>query len=82
MTKRKREAPELLESPTSPAVPNQQPSACQEASLPTGQSTYVDVPLIPSEVATDATSAAEEGAYGPFWALLAQAGYTVWDQSG
>ena len=30
------------------------------------------------EVANDATTAAMEGDYGPFWALLARAGYTIW----
>ena len=32
------------------------------------------------EVADAATSAAKEGEYGPLWALLAHAGYTIWDQ--
>ena len=30
------------------------------------------------EMATDATAAALRGEYGPFWALLARAGYTIW----
>lgn len=30
------------------------------------------------EVANDATTATLEGDYGPFWSLLARAGYTIW----
>ena len=32
------------------------------------------------DVADTATAAAKEGEYGPFWALLAHAGYTIWNQ--
>lgn len=81
MTKRKWEITEPLESPSNAAVPSQHPLVCQEVSPPVGLSAHMDAPLRSSEVATCATSAVEEGAYGPFWVLLAQAGYTVWDQS-
>ena len=32
------------------------------------------------DVADAATSTAKEGEYGPFWSLLAHAGYTIWNQ--
>ena len=33
---------------------------------------------VPDEVANEVTAATLEGDYGPFWALLARAGYTIW----
>ena len=88
MTKHKWEEIEQLESPTaddgssSPPLPNQQPGVVPQSSNQVGQPAYVGESGHSDEVALDDTSTAREGRFGPFWALLAQAGYTVWNQSG
>lgn len=88
MTKRKWERIEQPELPptedglNSPFFPNQQAGVCPKGSLPVGHLAYVGEPGQSDEVAFDATSAAKEGSFRPFSALLAQAGYMVWDLSG
>ena len=87
MTKRKWEEVGQLESTTadngfsSPPSPNQQLGLVSNHSNPVGQPAYVGEPGHSAEVALDDTSAAKEGRFGPFWALLARAGYTIWNQA-
>ena len=83
MTKRKREgesdelpsyAPVLEEL----ATPVTQSVDDQEELGPSGQAAHEDRSRYTVENAEADTSATKEGEFGPFWALLAHAGYTVW----
>ena len=83
MTKRKREkesdelplhAPVLEEL----ATPVAQSVGDQEGLGPVGQAAHEDRSQHLVEDGEADTSAAREGAFGPFWPLLAHAGYTVW----
>ena len=59
-------------------VPENRPTDCTEAAFADTSSFYVvETPSL-DEVATETTSIALEGKFGPFWALFARAGYTVW----
>lgn len=86
MTKRKWAEIDQLESPpteealTCPSSPIQQLGVGHQSSVTVVHSAYVAEPKPSADVASDDTSAALEGKFGPFWALLASAGYTVWDQ--
>lgn len=83
MTKRKWEEESEVLQPNAPvaeglAIPASQFVGDQEELVPVGQ-------VIPEERSQDttedpesATSAAKRGELGPFWELLAQAGYTIW----
>ena len=88
MTKRKWERIEQLESPMAddglniPFSPTQQTGASPHGSIPVGHLAYVGEPEHSDEVALDDTSATKEGRFSPFWALLARAGYMVWNQNG
>ena len=83
MTKRKREE-ESDELPSYAlvleelATPVAQSVGDQEELGPVGQATHEDRSWYTVENAEADTSAAKEGEFGPFWALLAHAGYTVW----
>ena len=59
-------------------VPENRPTDCTEAAFAATSPSYVGETPSSDEVATETTSAALEGGFGPFWALLARAGYTVW----
>ena len=83
MTKRKREE----ESDDLPlyapvveglATPVAQSVGDQEELVPVGQAAHEDRSRDTTEDAEADTSAAKGGEFGPFWALLAHAGYTVW----
>ena len=54
------------------------PTDCTEAAFTATSSSYVADNPSWDDGATETTSAALEGDFGPFWALLARAGYTVW----
>ena len=70
-------------SPTGPLpvglpVPESGPTDCEGVPQGATSASYVGEAPEPEEVANEATEAALRGEYGPFWALLARAGYTVW----
>lgn len=75
-------------SPSWTGVSTAIPAATKEGELRVGtqvataatSAIFGDTSPTQDEVDDVATSAAKEGEYGPFWALLANAGYVIWDQ--
>ena len=75
-------------SPSWTGVSTALPAATKESELRAGTQVTTaatsailgDTSPTRDEVDNAATSAAKEGEYGPFWALLANAGYVIWDQ--
>lgn len=86
MTKRKQERIDQLEStPAEDGLNNpfslaQQTSASPQGTVTVGHPVYVAEPEHSDEEDLDNMLAAREGRFGLFWALLARAGYMVWDQ--
>ena len=54
------------------------PTTGEEVAQAATSTVGVSETSVPDEVANDVTAAALEGDDGPFWALLARAGYTIW----
>ena len=83
MTKRKREEesdelPSNAQAPGGSDNPLAQSADDQEELVPVGQTASEGRSRDTTEYPEADTSAAKEGEFGPFWALLAHAGYTVW----
>ena len=64
--------------PVDSQVPADGPTTGEEVAQAATSALHVSETPSLDEVANDTTTAALEGDYGPFWALLARAGYTIW----
>ena len=84
MAKRKRSENELTEPPSgnegvSSAAASEEKSAVnKEGLIPIGKPFHVDKTPTSEELAPADVAVEEELGYGPFWALLVRAGYTLW----